>query len=110
MVLQLLIAGIALGCISFSEMAYQRLRDDILRQCLKPGAVVSTAQLAQSMGVSPMPVRAAITRLETEGLVSVLPQRGGDHLKDLNQGISRTLQHPEPCRGACRLPGVHEHV
>jgi DNA-binding GntR family transcriptional regulator len=61
---------------SFAELAYRRLRDDILRQRLKPGAVISTAQIARSLGVSPMPVRAAITRLETEGLVSVLPQKG----------------------------------
>jgi DNA-binding GntR family transcriptional regulator len=61
---------------SFAELAYRRLRDDILRQRLKPGTVISTAQIAHGMGVSPMPVRAAITRLETEGLVTVLPQKG----------------------------------
>jgi DNA-binding GntR family transcriptional regulator len=28
------------------------------------------------MGISPMPVRAALTRLETEGLVVIIPQKG----------------------------------
>lgn len=62
--------------ISFAELAYRRLRDDILQQRLEPGSVISTAQIARGLGVSAMPVRAAITRLETEGLLSVLPQKG----------------------------------
>lgn len=52
------------------------LREAILRGELKPGQRLVQDELASSIGVSRMPVREAIRRLEAEGLVTVEPHRG----------------------------------
>lgn len=61
---------------TLADLAYKQLRDDIVQGRLEPHTVLSTGQLAKALGTSAMPVRAALTRLETEGLVTILPQRG----------------------------------
>ncbi len=52
------------------------LREAILRGDFKPGQRLIQDELANSIGVSRMPVREAIKRLEAEGLVTVEPHRG----------------------------------
>jgi DNA-binding GntR family transcriptional regulator len=61
---------------SLTELVYRRLRDDIISARVDPDEFLSTGDIAKAMGISPMPVRAALTRLETEGLVVIVPQRG----------------------------------
>ena len=61
---------------TLTELAYERIKDDILSCVLVPGECISTAQIASGMQISPMPVRGALTRLESEGWVVVQPQRG----------------------------------
>jgi DNA-binding GntR family transcriptional regulator len=61
---------------TLSELVHQQLRFDIIHGRFGAEEFLSTGQVAKAMGVSPMPVRAALTRLETEGLVVVVPQRG----------------------------------
>lgn len=55
---------------------YEALRTGIVRGTLPGGTVLRLAQLADRFGVSTMPVRAAITRLQSEGLVTQQPRRG----------------------------------
>lgn len=59
-----------------SGTAYAWLRDEILSGRLRPGHSLSEADVAQRLGVSRTPVREAIIRLESEGLLSVRPQVG----------------------------------
>ena len=54
----------------------QRLRALILDGQLRPGTKLRLAPLAASLGVSVMPVREALRRLEAERLVVVRPRRG----------------------------------
>jgi DNA-binding GntR family transcriptional regulator len=54
----------------------QRLRALILDGQLRPGTKLRLTPLAASLGVSVMPVREALRRLEAEGLVVVRPRRG----------------------------------
>jgi DNA-binding GntR family transcriptional regulator len=61
---------------TLAELVHQQLRDEIIRGRFDPGEFLSTGQIARAMGTSPMPVRAALTRLQTEGLVIIVPQRG----------------------------------
>lgn len=61
---------------TLTELVHQQLRADIIRARFGPGELISTGKIAEGMGISPMPVRAALTRLETEGLVVIVPQRG----------------------------------
>jgi DNA-binding GntR family transcriptional regulator len=59
-----------------TELAFERIRNAIVKGDLKLGEQVSEAQLAQSMGISKTPVREALVRLKIEGLVDIHPQRG----------------------------------
>ena len=61
---------------TLAELAYRQLSADIIQGRFIPGKLISTGKIAGAMGISPMPVRAAMTRLETEGLVEIVPQRG----------------------------------
>lgn len=60
-----------------SELAYQRLRDDILSWRLRPGTALSEIELAEKLGVSRTPLRAALARLALEGLVDTSRGRTG---------------------------------
>lgn len=50
--------------------------DRILRGDLKEGEVIHQTELARELGVSPVPLREALRRLESEGLVTFLQYRG----------------------------------
>jgi DNA-binding GntR family transcriptional regulator len=52
------------------------LRKAILCGDLKPGERLVQAELAEALGVSRMPVREALRKLESEGLVTIEPHRG----------------------------------
>lgn len=60
---------------SVQEMVYRTLRDKIVSMELKPGTVISTQEIADSMSVSRTPVREAFIRLQREDLLDVTPQR-----------------------------------
>lgn len=53
-----------------------KLREEILNGTLKPGQRLEQTELASRFGISRMPVRDALRRLEAEGLVSVDARRG----------------------------------
>lgn len=61
---------------TLTELVGERIRDDIVNGLLKPGESITIGRLARDLHVSSMPVRAALTRLEAEGLVVIAPQRG----------------------------------
>jgi DNA-binding GntR family transcriptional regulator len=54
---------------SLSDIAYARLRDNIVTLRLAPGARLTEVDLCQRLGISRTPVRAALLRLQQEGLV-----------------------------------------
>jgi DNA-binding GntR family transcriptional regulator len=56
------------------DLAYRAIRDAIVREELAPGAAVRDADLAERLGLSRAPVRAALARLGEEGLVVAKPQ------------------------------------
>jgi DNA-binding GntR family transcriptional regulator len=58
------------------EMAYGILRQAILSGVLAPGEHLRQDALAESIGVSRMPVRSALLQLESEGLVAFHRHRG----------------------------------
>jgi DNA-binding GntR family transcriptional regulator len=51
------------------------LRRALLAGEIKPGERIKVAELEKSFGVSHIPIREAVRRLETEGLIVALPQR-----------------------------------
>jgi DNA-binding GntR family transcriptional regulator len=58
------------------EAVLVELRARILRGDIAPGAPVRQEDLAESLGVSRVPVREALRMLESEGHVTYLPHRG----------------------------------
>ena len=58
------------------QRVHDHLRDEILSGRLTPGTELSEVALAESLGVSRGPVREALGRLATEGLVTIRPRRG----------------------------------
>ncbi|MEO1092018.1 MAG: GntR family transcriptional regulator [Pseudomonadota bacterium] len=61
---------------SLTERTYQELRGRILDGRLAPGTTLSERRLAELIEISRTPLRAALGRLEGEGLVERLPNRG----------------------------------
>jgi DNA-binding GntR family transcriptional regulator len=59
-----------------TDLAVERIRTAIVDGELGLGSQMSEAQLAQQLGVSKTPVREALLRLRSEGLVEIHPQRG----------------------------------
>jgi DNA-binding GntR family transcriptional regulator len=58
------------------DLVLDELRQQILSGQLRPGEPLRQEALAEGLGVSRIPVREAIRRLEAEGLVSVHAHRG----------------------------------
>jgi DNA-binding GntR family transcriptional regulator len=62
--------------VSVGEAVTRTLREAILRGELRPGERLVQDDIATELGVSRQPVRDALRRLESEGLVIQLPRRG----------------------------------
>jgi DNA-binding GntR family transcriptional regulator len=58
-----------------SEAAYRAIRERIFDGRLQPGAVLNQEALAASLGLSTTPLREALRRLESEGLVELKAHR-----------------------------------
>ena len=58
------------------QRAHEHLREEIISGRLPPGTELQEVALAESLGVSRGPIREALGRLATEGLVTVRPRRG----------------------------------
>jgi DNA-binding GntR family transcriptional regulator len=61
---------------SATTRVYQHLKRAILEQLHPGGALLTEAEIAEAVGVSRTPVREALLRLESEGLVALYPKRG----------------------------------
>lgn len=57
-----------------SDRVYEVLRGAILSIDFEPGAVLRKGVICEALGVSRTPVSDAIIKLESEGLVDVIPQ------------------------------------
>ena len=61
-----------------SERAYQAIKDAILTLKVRPGEILTTGSLADQLSISRTPVREALLRLQLDGLVTLLPQKGAE--------------------------------
>lgn len=59
---------------SLNQITYDQLKKDILTFSLRPGDTVSAAKVAERYSVSRTPAREALVKLESEGLVDIIPQ------------------------------------
>ena len=58
------------------EVVFNTLRQAILKGELKPGERLMEIALAEKLGVSRTPIREAMRKLELEGLVHIIPNKG----------------------------------
>jgi DNA-binding GntR family transcriptional regulator len=58
-----------------SARVYATLREEILRMQLLPGSLIDEVRLSERFGLSRSPVREALVRLSSDGLVIILPNR-----------------------------------
>lgn len=74
--------------VSMVDNVTERLRHDLSAGEIKPGQRLKVAELEKRFGVSHIPIREAVRRLETEGLIVAMPQRAavaaGVDLDDLS--------------------------
>lgn len=71
---------------SRTDIVYESLRNLLLQATLEPGSRLVEARVARDLGVSRTPIREALRRLESEGLVNWVPNGGftvADFLEDL---------------------------
>jgi DNA-binding GntR family transcriptional regulator len=61
---------------SLTELAYQSVKRFLLTGGLEEGARLTEESLATQLGISKSPVREALNRLESEGLISIEARRG----------------------------------
>lgn len=69
-------SGSPSGARSLVGKAYAAIRDEILRGHLRPGTPLSRRRLASTLGMSVLPVGAALQRLEEDGLVESRARAG----------------------------------
>jgi DNA-binding GntR family transcriptional regulator len=62
--------------VSASRRAYQHVREQILDGTLVGTTLVSENEVAEALGMSRTPVRAAFVQLEAEGYLKLYPKRG----------------------------------
>jgi DNA-binding GntR family transcriptional regulator len=84
--LEAVIARLTSGYRSIGDMVYEVLREAILSGAFSPGEHLRQEALATAIGVSRLPVRAALLKLDAEGLVEFSPHRGA---------VVQTLTHAE---------------
>jgi GntR family transcriptional regulator, rspAB operon transcriptional repressor len=61
---------------TIGDGVYLSLRKNIVNLNLKPGEALNVKAISEKLGVSRTPVRDAFIKLEKEGLVDVVPQKG----------------------------------
>lgn len=61
---------------SLTEKAYREIRSRITKHIIKPGTLITTKELAESLSMSQTPIREALCILEHEYFVQRLPKRG----------------------------------
>jgi DNA-binding GntR family transcriptional regulator len=74
---------------TLAEKAFDALHRAIITGKLEPGTRLPIEELAETLKMSPMPIREAVRRLDAAGLVENIPHRGARvtqlSLKDLNE-------------------------
>jgi DNA-binding GntR family transcriptional regulator len=77
---------------TMQEIVYDTIRDAILSGRYRPGQRLVAEELAREVGVSRMPVREALHRLEAAGLVTLTPHRGAV-VNELSEGEIIEIYH-----------------
>lgn len=88
------------------NLAYDILREKLINCEYRPGTMLNEAQLSSELGFSRTPIRQALTRIEQEGFIRILPKKGiyvtDVSLNDVRQIFQVRLEiEPVALRMAC---------
>ncbi len=61
---------------SLAQLAYERIRERILKGEYPPGSALSRRKLAEELGMSLLPISEALQRLDSAGLIETRPRAG----------------------------------
>ena len=61
---------------TIAELAYDNIKDDIINRFFAPGERLAVRILCERYGISDTPVKQALSRLISEGLVENIPRKG----------------------------------
>ncbi len=90
--------------INSDHSVYNKLKTAIRKRYIKQGSQLVEIVLAKQLGVSRTPVRSAIKRLEAEGLVNTIPNRGAFVITPTQKEIEETfLVRAQLEMMACRI-------
>jgi len=62
--------------ITYQQQAYDHIKKHIFELRFKPGEYIADTQIAEELGISRTPVREALYKLESEGLLTSVARRG----------------------------------
>ena len=79
-----------------SQTAYEAIRDMIIAHRFAPGLRVNVEELGRELGVSRPPVWEAIRRLEQEGVLRKIPNRGVFMIKNSPEKLFEQVQMRGP--------------
>ena len=96
-----------------SEIAYEYLRRKIFNRELIAGSKVRYGPLGKEIGMSATPIREAIGRLASEGLVELVPQSGAIVRRPTREDAAEVYEmreaiEPFAAAKACQLIGVRQ--
>jgi DNA-binding GntR family transcriptional regulator len=82
----------AAGTISLAQLAYQRIRGDILEGQLKPEEKLKIHALRERYGTGASPLREALSQLTADGLVTRVEKRGFRVARANNDDLDELVQ------------------
>ncbi len=96
-----------------SEIAYEYLRQKIFNRELIAGSRVRYGPVGKEIGMSATPIREAIGRLASEGLVELVPQSGAVVKRPTREDAAEVYEmreaiEPFAAAKACQLIGVRQ--
>ncbi|MDD3537003.1 MAG: GntR family transcriptional regulator [Eubacteriales bacterium] len=78
--------------LSLPQNLFNQLRDDILQGKIAPGAKLTEHRICKEYNVSRTPVREAFQKLELDGLIQIIPNRGAYVIGLSRQDIEDTYE------------------
>ncbi|MGW7329885.1 GntR family transcriptional regulator [Streptomyces sp. NPDC054840] len=78
--------------VTAADRVYQHVKQGVLDRRYEGGTLLTEGELAAAVGVSRTPVREALLRLETEGLLKLYPKKGALVLQVSAQEIADVLE------------------